>query len=107
MAKATNLKQQIEANKPAARRTVKAAVTTTKKSAKTAAKKERKSRVSKSGKFKSIRDLVESLIKKNKDMEFAVMEKEIKKEYPDSKFNNKHYAWYRNDILVKGNTKNR
>lgn len=106
MARATNLKQQIEANKPAARRVVKAAVTT-KKNAKTAAKKERKSRVSKSGKFNSIRALVESLIKKNKDMEFAAMEKEIKKEYPDSKFNNKHYAWYRNDILVKGNTKNR
>lgn len=65
------------------------------------------SRISKSGKFKSIRHLMENLLAKNKKLTFEKANESVLKEYPDSKFNNVHFSWYKNKIVSHGETKDR
>jgi len=90
--------------------TKKAEKKVTKKAAtKKAATKKVSSRISKSGKYSSIRNLMESLFAKNKEVSFEDALKTVKKEYPNSKFNKQHFGWYRTQIIsysgVKPKTK--
>ncbi len=65
------------------------------------AKKERHARPkSKSGKFPSIRKLMESLLGQ-KTMDFDKAMATVKKEFPDSAFSKKHYSWYVYQIIRK------
>ncbi len=52
-------------------------------------------RTSKSKRFHSIRSLVFSLFDKNKEIAKEKMVKIMMKEYPGSKFNDGHFAWYK------------
>ncbi len=79
----------------------------TKKTKKSATKKKgtakKSTRLSKSGKYKSTRHLVESLFAKKKDMSAEDMEKAVKKEYPKGAFTAKtHYPWYKTRIVNRG-----
>ena len=56
-------------------------------------------RISKSGKFKTIRHLVESVFKKKPGISYDSMEKFIMKEYPSSAFNKSHFTWYKAKII--------
>lgn len=76
----------------------------TKKSKKAATKKKstakKSTRLSKSGKYKSVRHLVETIFARKKDTTAEAMEKEVKKEYPQSAFTAKtHYPWYKTRIV--------
>ena len=72
---------------------------TAKKAEKKTTAKKVSSRISKSGKFTSIRNLMESLFAKNKEVKFEECLKIVGKEYPASKFNKQHYGWYRTQII--------
>jgi hypothetical protein len=74
----------------------------TKKSSKKTAKKTRVQRPkSKSGNYKNIRHLMESLFAKKKDATAEETTKVVKKEFPTSAFNNSHYSWYKTHIVNK------
>lgn len=67
---------------------------------------ERKSRVSKSGKFRNLRHLVETLIAANKDITQDKVDAAVKKEFPDSSYitnpTGTHFPWYRCHIVNHG-----
>ncbi len=52
-------------------------------------------RISKSGKYHSIRALAFSLFDKDKDITKEKMSKVMAKEYPGSKFSDGHFPWYK------------
>ncbi len=52
-------------------------------------------RLSKSGKYKSIRALAFYLFDKDKNVSKEKMIKVMEKEYPESKFADGHFAWYK------------
>jgi hypothetical protein len=56
---------------------------------------------SKSGNYKNIRHLMESLFAKSKDLTVEAATKVVKKEFPISAFNNAHYSWYKTHIVNK------
>ena len=58
------------------------------------------SRVSKTGKFKCIRHLVETILAKKPDASFEEVSAKVEAEYPKSQFNAKHLSWYKNRIIV-------
>lgn len=64
-------------------------------------------RISKSGKFKSIRHLMETLLAKNKNLDYKKAEEAVLREYPNSKFKNTHFGWYKNKIQTHKETKTR
>ena len=85
---------------------------TKKKTAKKADKKGGKpkkasTRISKSGKFKSIRHLMESLLSKTPKLEYKKAEEAVLREYPNSKFKATHFGWYKNKIQTHKETKTR
>lgn len=61
-----------------------------------------------SGKYKSVRHLMEILFKKNKSITNEQAKKIVKKEYPNSKYlksNTTHFPWYRTHIAHRGEFK--
>jgi hypothetical protein len=67
----------------------------------------KKTRMSKSGKFKNLRHLIETVFAKNKGAEKKDIDKIVKVEYPGSAFlkvgpQNTHFNWYRAHIVGKG-----
>ena len=73
-----------------------------KKAAKKTSKKVRTQRPkSKSGNYKNIRHLMESLFAKSKDLTAEAATKAVKKEFPASAFNNAHFSWYKTHIVNK------
>lgn len=73
----------------------------------TKATKTKSTRISKSGKFTSIRHLMEETLKKNKSISFEDAAKIVLKEYPNSAFKQNHLAWYKSRIITLGETKTR
>jgi len=69
-------------------------------------KTERTSRISKSGKFRTLRHLVETLIAANKDISQEKVDAAVKKEFPDSAYitnsSGSHWPWYKCHIITKG-----
>lgn len=74
---------------------------TEKKTKKPAKKTEKKSRASKSGKYKSIRHMMETLFYKNQNLTADDAMKIAKKEFPDSKYveSGNHFTWYHTHIV--------
>lgn len=72
---------------------------------------EKKTRVqrakSTSGKYKSVRHLMEVIFAKNADMAYDKIEAHVKKEFPSSKFQKTHYSWYKNQIISHSRTTER
>jgi hypothetical protein len=68
--------------------------------------KERKSRISKSGKYKSIRHLIETLIKEDRNTTKEKVDKIVKQEYPTSSYitnpTGSHWSWYQTHIAHRG-----
>lgn len=61
-----------------------------------------KRQASVSGKYRSVRSLMDELFgKKGDKLTFEDTEKLVAKEFPQSKYNKAHFAWYRNHILIK------
>lgn len=57
---------------------------------------------SKSGKYKNIRHLLETLFHKNPNLTSEEAMQEVKKEFPGSKYvASNHYPWYRTHIISK------
>lgn len=57
---------------------------------------------SKSGKYKSVRHLLETLFFKNKELTKDEAKAVVKKEFPDSKYlrtTKTHFSWYKSHIL--------
>lgn len=105
MKKSNAVEKEVLENPP--KRAPKTAVK--KADAKKAEKKTKKTstRISKSGKYESIRHMMEALFKGNKKLESEEAVKAVKKEYPASAFNGKHFAWYKAKIMSGNATKNR
>lgn len=78
-----------------------------KRGMKTTAKKKVSSRISKTGKYTSIRHMMESLFRDDKELTFDKVIKVVKREYPNSAYNRNHFSWYHNKIVSNGKTKNR
>jgi len=64
-------------------------------------------RISKSGKYTSIRHMMEQILAKTPDITSEKVIPMVKKEYPNSAFKPNHLAWYRGKIVKQGKTKNR
>lgn len=63
-------------------------------------------RLSKTGKWNSVKELVFDLLEKNPNIRRQVVEKEVMKEYPNSNFVSKdgkksHFPWYKHNFLKK------
>lgn len=74
----------------------------TKKTKKTATKAVAKTRASVSGKYKSIRHLLENLFARNKDLTTELALPHVKKEFPKTGFVSSpsaHFAWYKSKIV--------
>ena len=101
---ATEKKETVKKEKKA---TAKKAVA--KKGKKASAKKEVKHREeSKSGKYKSIRHLMETAFAKNMEMTKAEAIEVVKKEFPNASFlvnPTSHFGWYKSHIVSKGEWK--
>ena len=57
---------------------------------------------SKSGKYRSVRHLLETLFSKNKELTKEEARAAVKKEFPDSKYlrtTKTHFSWYKSHIL--------
>lgn len=99
-----NVKQKKATAKSNADAATNASVETSKTSVK--AKKEHKPRPkSTSGKYKSVRHLLEMLFAKNKDLARDEAKAIVKKEFPDSKYlrtTKTHFSWYKSHIVGHG-----
>jgi len=61
---------------------------------------EKKTRVSRSGTYKSIRHMMETMFYKNQDFSSDEAMKIVKKEFPDSAYvNSNHFPWYHTHIV--------
>jgi hypothetical protein len=69
-------------------------------------KTERTSRISKSGKFRNLRHLVETLVAADKNISKEKVDAAVKKEFPDSAYitnsSGSHWPWYKCHIITKG-----
>lgn len=69
-------------------------------------RKERKSRISKSGKWRNLRHMIESMIIKNRNITQEEVDAAVKKEFPVSKYITNsigtHWPWYYCHIISKG-----
>lgn len=65
---------------------------------------EHKSRISKSGKFKNIRHLIETLAIEDRAVSQDKVDAAVKKEFPDSSYilKGNHWPWYKCKIITKG-----
>ncbi len=90
-----NIMAKKASKKTADKKTVKKTST---KVAKKSTTKEKKF-VSKSGNYKNVRHLMETLLKKNASISYADAEKIVKNEFPMSKYAKPDWSWYRNKIV--------